>query len=84
MVTYASLAVLALAPFVHLYFWVVVKSLRRRMAMEIAVSFDPSQHDVTHTELTVWDWLYGGRGGNGRPMPTVHEEAGPQHQQTRF
>ena len=79
-----SLVALGVMPFVHAYFWLVVRSLRRRMAMEIAVDFDPSKHHVTHAELTIWDWLYGGRGGNGRPMPPPPRAPLNEHGVSRF
>ncbi len=61
--------VLFIAPFFRLYFWLVVRSLRRRWIMEMSIGFDPTRDDIQgHKTDTVWDRLYEGRKATVRPQ----------------
>ncbi len=62
-----TLAILSVTLFglltpLHLYLCIVVKSLRKRMLMEIEIGFDADRQKMKGREQTVWDWLYTDRG----------------------
>ena len=56
-----NMIILFLVPPFHVYFWLVVRSLRRTWIMEIAINFDPNRQDLHAQKQTVWDRLYEGR-----------------------
>ena len=45
-----SLLMMAVVPFCHMYFWLVVASLRKRMLMEIAIDFNSAARVVSREE----------------------------------
>ena len=45
-----SLLLMAIVPICHLYFWMVVWSLRKRMQMEIAIGYDENTVNVMSRE----------------------------------
>ena len=49
-VSLVSILLLAIVPFCHAYFWMVVWSLRKRMTMEIAIGYNENANVVTREE----------------------------------